>query len=223
MTDEHVERPGELRLFPLNSVLFPGQNLPLNVFEPRYLQLVQECVEADEPFGVVLIREGLEAGGPALPFDVGTTARLVDVQLGALTNLSALARGGLRFRIRQLHRDRPYLWAEVDYLEEVSTEPPAGLVDRARELIEEIKRLMATGRGEYASEFQLPTAPGELADAAGAMRLASPTDSQELLETLDTGARLSRAVELLEVAERLVQKRIRRAATRRWSQPGGLN
>ncbi|MEX2372401.1 MAG: LON peptidase substrate-binding domain-containing protein, partial [Dehalococcoidia bacterium] len=54
-----------LRLFPLRTVLFPGMALSLQVFEERYRVLVAECLEADEPFGVVLIREGPEVGGAA--------------------------------------------------------------------------------------------------------------------------------------------------------------
>ena len=64
-----------LRLFPLQAVvLFPQMELPLVVFEPRYVQLTQECTDADEPFGVVLLKEGLEVGeNDADPFKIGTT------------------------------------------------------------------------------------------------------------------------------------------------------
>ena len=72
--------PGRLRLFPLNTVLFPGAVLNLHVFEPRYKQLVSECLEEGAPFGVSLIREGDEAGDPAVsPYEVGTTAEIGDL------------------------------------------------------------------------------------------------------------------------------------------------
>ncbi len=48
----------ELPLFPLNTVLFPGQTLPLHIFEPRYRQMIADCLQADRTFGVVLIRDG---------------------------------------------------------------------------------------------------------------------------------------------------------------------
>ena len=46
-----------LPLFPLRLVLFPGQVLPLHVFEPRYRMMINQCVEEEQPFGVVLMRE----------------------------------------------------------------------------------------------------------------------------------------------------------------------
>ena len=71
----------ELRLFPLNTVLFPKMPLPLHIFEERYKLMITECMEADEPFGVVLIEEGSKAFGPlAQPHAVGCTARVVQVE-----------------------------------------------------------------------------------------------------------------------------------------------
>ena len=54
-----------LALFPLNTVLFPGQLLPLHVFEPRYRQMIGECIQHGQAFGVVLIRSGEEVGEAA--------------------------------------------------------------------------------------------------------------------------------------------------------------
>ena len=59
-------------MFPLGSVLLPGVVLPLHVFEPRYQQLVRDCLETDEhEFGVVLIDRGSEVGGGDSRTDVG--------------------------------------------------------------------------------------------------------------------------------------------------------
>ena len=68
----------EIPLFPLGTVLFPGGPLPLRIFETRYIDLVRRCLRDGSGFGVVLIREGVEAGGPAPTFDVGTYARIAD-------------------------------------------------------------------------------------------------------------------------------------------------
>jgi Lon protease-like protein len=69
-----------LRLFPLNAVLFPGTSLNLHVFEARYKQMVRECLDANEGFGVVLIRDGSETGDANVePHDVGTVARIAEV------------------------------------------------------------------------------------------------------------------------------------------------
>jgi Lon protease-like protein len=67
-------------LFPLGTVLFPKQYLPLHIFEERYKLMIGECLRDQSRFGVVLIRAGREAGGPAVPFETGTTARIVDME-----------------------------------------------------------------------------------------------------------------------------------------------
>ena len=62
------EQPGasvQVPLFPLNVVLFPGGPLTLRIFESRYVDLIGERMRNDGPFGVLLIRDGQEAGGPA--------------------------------------------------------------------------------------------------------------------------------------------------------------
>jgi uncharacterized protein len=59
----------ELPLFPLQTVLFPGMPFVLHIFEQRYRQMIGECLRDDQPFGVVLIREGEEVGDPLVePF-----------------------------------------------------------------------------------------------------------------------------------------------------------
>ena len=67
-------------LFPLSTVLFPGGPLPLRIFEPRYVDMVRDCMRAGCPFGVVLIRTGYEVGASGVgdTCRIGTTARIVD-------------------------------------------------------------------------------------------------------------------------------------------------
>lgn len=91
-----------LPLFPLRAVLYPGGELPLRIFEARYLDLVRDCLRHDRPFGVVLITAGREVGldeGPPRIAGVGTTARLVDANVlpGGLLGVRAL--GEARFRV----------------------------------------------------------------------------------------------------------------------------
>ena len=66
----------ELPLFPLNVVLFPGQTLPLHVFEPRYRLMINRCIERGEPFGVVLARDD----DPDSPYEIGTAARITQAE-----------------------------------------------------------------------------------------------------------------------------------------------
>ena len=216
----------ELRLFPLRTVLFPGMALPLEVFEQRYLQLVSECVDASEPFGVVLIREGEEVGGPATPHELGTTARIESVEPGQEGRLQLRAVGERRFRIVTLHHDRPYLWAEVEYPVDQDTETPEPLMQQARERYSALVRLRLTMSGEYVRKVPTPETPGALADAVGAAVAAvsaPPDELQRLLETIDVRRRLTRAVELLEVAIPVAHREARAAVARRYGGIANLN
>jgi Lon protease-like protein len=107
----------EIALFPLNTVLFPGGPLGLRIFETRYIDMIRRCMREDTGFGVVLIREGPEAGGPATTFDVGTCARISDFsqQRDGLLGISAI--GTRRFRILARRRARDGLnLADVEWL-----------------------------------------------------------------------------------------------------------
>jgi hypothetical protein len=109
----------EIPLFPLGTVLFPGGPLPLRIFEARYIDLVSRCLRDGTGFGVVLIREGAEAGGPALTFDVGTYARIVDFSRQDDGLLGIRAQGERRFRILARRRARDGLnVADVKWLPE---------------------------------------------------------------------------------------------------------
>ena len=213
----------ELRLFPLRTVLFPGMKLPLQVFEPRYRQLVTECIEYSEPFGVALIREGVEVGGPAVPYTIGTTANIESITPAADGRLQLATVGGRRFRVLALHTDRPYLWAEVEYPLDEPSEVPDGLIQRARKGLTAIHRLRATAAGEYEREPRLPEQPGALADALAGLATAPPTELQALLETLDVRRRLEEALPFLEAALARVHREAAISAAARWAPPGSHN
>ena len=105
------ERP----LFPLKTVLFPGMPLTLHIFEERYKQMIHDCMQAGQPFGVVLIKEGIEALGPlAEPHSVGCTAEIAQAQALQGGRMNILAIGRERFRIVALNYGQPYLHATVE-------------------------------------------------------------------------------------------------------------
>jgi len=91
--------PVEIPLFPLQAVLFPGGRLPLRIFEQRYMGMAKTCLRDGTAFGVCLIRDGSEAGEPALPEDVGCTARIAEWDMPQLGVLQIVALGERRFRI----------------------------------------------------------------------------------------------------------------------------
>jgi Lon protease-like protein len=91
----------ELPLFPLKTVLYPGAQLQLRIFEPRYLAMVRDCARNGSGFGVCMILDGHEVGGPALPAAVGTVATITDFDSTAEGLLGIAAKGGSRFRVQR--------------------------------------------------------------------------------------------------------------------------
>jgi len=86
-------------LFPLQTVLFPEGPLPLRIFEPRYLEMVSQCMKTESPFGVCLIREGQEVGPAPDGYSIGTLATIVDWNRLPDGLLGIVAEGGERFSI----------------------------------------------------------------------------------------------------------------------------
>jgi Lon protease-like protein len=99
-----------LPLFPLDLVLLPGAPLPLHIFEPRYREMIGECLTNHAPFGVV---RGLDEGFA----DVGCTAEIVTVTKEYPDGrLDLIAEGRQRFEVLTLNRARSFLQAEVSLL-----------------------------------------------------------------------------------------------------------
>jgi hypothetical protein len=128
---------GEIALFPLQTVLFPGGLLPLRIFEQRYMDMAKECLKSDVPFGVCLIRKGAEVGDPATPEEVGCLARIVQWDMQQLGLLHVTARGEQRFRVVE-RRVEPggLVRARVQMLQEERDDPVPARFAACRRLIE---------------------------------------------------------------------------------------
>lgn len=102
-------------MFPLGSVLLPGEVLPLHVFEPRYRELVHFCIDSPHhEFGVVLISRGSEVGGDDQRTHVGTRARMVQVAELDDGRYGIVAVGVERIRIHAWLADDPYPRAQAE-------------------------------------------------------------------------------------------------------------
>ena len=121
-----------LPMFPLGSVLFPGAVLPLHVFEPRYRQMVQDCLsdEAHE-FGVVLIQRGSEVGGGDVRADVGVVARMVQVAEMPDGRYAVISVGARRIKVNAWLPDDPYPLADVDEFPDGELRDERGSADRS--------------------------------------------------------------------------------------------
>ncbi len=208
-----------LRLFLLESVvLFPGMELPLVVFEPRYRELTQECQEANEPFGVLLLQAGREVGGTDVaPYQVGTTAHIEQVDQLPDGRLHVSGLGRDRFRVVSFNHDRPYLAAQVEYLpKDAGNAVPGELVQRVRDAGGQYLRAIMALRGGYIRDVPLPEDPEELSYILAMLFQGQRWTQQRLLEATTTAERLTQESQLLQDAYNQMKDRV----AERWSDRG---
>ena len=187
-------QPQLLPLFPLNMVLFPGMPLPLHIFEERYKLMIDECLRDHTLFGVVLIKSGAEVGSPAVPYPVGTTARIVSSERLSEGRLNLETVGEERFRILELRHDRPYLMGLVENFPVTDADSPGALLlaDRLRPWVSQYMTLLARAADTPFDPNRLPVEPLALAYLA-AIVLQTPTRAKQSLLALPS---------LLELLER---------------------
>lgn len=215
-----------LPLFPLNSVLFPGLVLPLNVFEERYRAMMRTLLKTpeEEPrrFAVVAIRDGHEVAlsapgmpdptaeperGPAAGFGpepaaafhtVGCVADAATVRERADGTFEVLATGTTRVRLRSVDASGPFLTAELEELSEEPGDEAGALAEGVlRSFRQYQKRLAGARERSLTTGAELPDEPSVVSYlVAAAMALDTPT-KQRLLQAPDTSSRLREELRLL--------------------------
>ena len=186
-----------LALFPLNTVLFPGCTLDLQIFEARYLDMIGRCMKQGSGFGVVCLLDGDEMGiapeGYAL---VGCEARIIDFKQQDNGLLGIRVMGGRRFRVLSAQVQRYQLTvADVEWLQELPEQP---LQDEDADLMALLKAL---------AEHPMVEALDMGTDAAGQQSLANQLayllpftelDKIDLLQLDDPQQRLDAIQALLD-------------------------
>jgi uncharacterized protein len=189
--------PRRLRLFPLNAVLFPGAALNLHIFEARYKQMISECLESGEGFGVALIADGAEAGDPNVtPHDIGSIAEIIDVQPLPFGRYYVSTVGRERFRITEIVSREPYLTVEAELLADDAPghdEDIDVLSGRVRELFAEYLELLL----EFSGQETIADVPDDAQDASYVIG-----DTLQIAEAFK-----QRLLELETAEERLVAER----------------
>jgi Lon protease-like protein len=186
-----------LPLFPLNTVLFPGCMLDLQIFEARYLDMISRCMKQGSGFGVVCIVEGEEVGEAASRFAaLGCEALVRDFQQRPNGLLGIRVEGGRRFRVRnaQVLPDQLTI-AEVDWLDEAAECPLlAEHADLAALLaaLAEHPLVASLGMGGVA------VGQAQLANQLAYLLPLEPGQKLQLLQQDDPGARLAQLQLLLE-------------------------
>jgi Lon protease-like protein len=171
---------GDLPLFPLDTVLFPGMVLPLHIFEERYKLMINHCLDEERPFGVLLAGDG----GTVTPYRVGTTTAIARVNRLDDGRMNIVTIGGERFRLLEIRHEGPYL---------VGTAQPWPLggesQSEARLQVEPVRRhfrryldMLDQAEGHKISINTVPTDPHALALLVAIALQVSKPQKQRLLE-----------------------------------------
>jgi uncharacterized protein len=191
----------ELPLFPLNTVLFPGQTLQLHVFEDRYRALVHHLLSIPDRsqrlFGVVAIREGYEVGthGVQSVHRVGCVAQMTSVAPDEDGTFEIEIVGRERFHLQSLDASGTYLVGTVETATDAA-DPAAGAGGtsqqgtRARETFAVYRSRLSELRGAEVLDVELPDDPVYLSYTLAATCLLTLRERQALLETGSADERL---------------------------------
>jgi Lon protease-like protein len=193
---EGVYLLSDIPLFPLNVVLLPGAPLPLHIFEERYKQMVNECLEEESEFGMVLADESGTRR-------VGCTARIVElVERYEDGRMLILVEGSRRFKLNNILTGRPYYMGEIEYLEE---EPEEDVNTLAEECIALLERVVeAATEGSVGIEIEPPYRNLSFA-IAGRVEFDLET-RQQILELTSEKERLQKVKELLTAAAQRLER-----------------
>jgi Lon protease-like protein len=142
----------KIPLFPLELVLFPGMPLPLHIFEPRYREMIAECIAGNAPFGVVRAqRDGLAT--------VGCTTQVMRVLRRYPDGRSDILTQGIdRFEIEQLDNSRTFLQAQVDMLPDSGPAAERSAREECVALHFEAQHLLGAGEGNMQLNLDAPVA-----------------------------------------------------------------
>jgi Lon protease-like protein len=201
----------QLPLFPLqNVVLFPGMVLPLHIFELRYREMINRCIDEQLPFGVLLIKDGAEVGDTATPHLIGTAARIARVEKleGGCMNITTI--GTQRFRVKELHHDKSYLTGTVESLPFVngSTKQAAELGHKIRPRILDYVDLLSKASRQQLKLDRLPEDATTLTFMVAIALQVSNEQKQALLSLPGIPEMLAREIYLLSREALLLQHMI---------------
>jgi Lon protease-like protein len=178
----------EIGLFPLELVLLPTERIALHIFEPRYRELIGECIDEGREFGLVLQLEDGVA-------ETGTRAAVSKVlQVLDDGRLNIVVEGRQRFRVLRITDGRSFITAEVDPIADEPDEPSPETIEQALALF---RRLIEATE----SAAEEPDLDGDELSFDLAARVDFGIDvKQELLELRSPRERVERTIELLEEA-----------------------
>lgn len=216
----------EIPLFPLRTVLFPGMSLPLRIFEERYKAMVRELREKEGVFGILLIREGEEVGGAALPYEVGTIARIeecIELEGG---RYSLQARGMQRFRLTHMLEPRPYPFGRIELIRDEAPAPGERL-ERALETVRTTFpvyfRLALSLTDQWAKGLRLPSQPHQLVNFLAPWLQTEEEVKQRLLEIEPADERVAHLADVIDELLSRTREDVEEYRRKKFRGPGAMN
>ena len=197
MTDQQ-RLATNLPLFPLNVVLFPGNILPLHIFEERYRAMIHECLQEDSEFGIILAKGGRVIGDS---YSIGTAVKIIDSDIMEDGRMNIMTVGQYRFEVQEITCQTPYLEALVD---PISTNLPIdptrlqALISRASELCETYENLLAETVTDWEVPKSLPERPFHLACHIATRLQITLIEKQRLLEIFSVDQMLIKEIKILQ-------------------------
>lgn len=184
-------------MFPLGTVLLPGNPLPLQVFEPRYLAMLRDIAGGDGRFGVVLIERGFEVGGGDERFSIGTVA-VVERVSPAADRIRLVARGAERFEVVRWLDDDPYPRAEVSPVSDLVWEDEqSSQLDETERVVRRALAVMSEYRTQvWPADVELSEDPVMKAWQLAGVAPLGTLDRLALLRSSSVGELLERAAAL---------------------------
>ena len=212
-----------LPIFPLQIVVFPGEEVPLHIFEPRYRQLVRDMNDSGEPFGIALLRRGAQAEET---HEIGCTVRIEQTEPFPDGRFNVMCRGEQRFRIIQRLDAAPYWIADVEFLDDPtdseSQDAYAACTETA-ELYRQHLRMALALQNSWQRRFRLPARPIRLINHIGSRVEAPPSVKQEVLKAGTAVEQLRLLARLLRATNRQLTDRVGLHQRQRWSGLGVAN
>ncbi len=212
-----------LPLFPLQIVVFPGEEVPLHIFEPRYRQLVRDMTDSGEAFGIALLRRG---GRAEETHEVGCTVRIEQTEAFADGRFNILCRGEQRFRIVERLEAAPYWIAEVELLDDPGDAESGDAYAASQETSELYRQHLGLAlalQNSWQRRFRLPKRPTRLVNHIGAQVEAPPSVKQEVLKAETAVEQLRLLARLLRATNRQLADRVNLHQRQRWSGLGAAN
>tara|TARA_Y100001934_G_scaffold266517_1_gene346049 strand:+ start:18 stop:671 length:654 start_codon:yes stop_codon:yes gene_type:complete len=202
-----------LPIFPLNTVLFPFETMPLRIFEDRYKKMLQDSLNDNSKIGIALIKYGNEVGGPAKTYDIGTVAEIKSSERTDSDEYYLVLEGIKKFLITRTVSDTPYITAEIKIIEEsyIDSTIDSHELSRAKLSFQNYINYLLNIQGEWKKTPPVPNDPIKLSYLIPQLLNLKLPEKQHFLEVASSKERIDASLhylnsEIIDLSKKLNAK-----------------